>query len=244
MNRSVGIAAIAIAGLVLAYLALSGTALPLLLELIHLMQRLLVAIGVPDDVIGQVVRKTVYSLSGAALGGRGEGLYLVYFQNAFNFEKFLLPHGLGQGATIGSPDLFYGNSIDSSVIYVNYHLSIWAALMLYAYAAIMVFRSLLRSGLAATIAMVLAATPFVFILYFRALPFTTSTAAIEAAFLLFGLKSLSADFSQRRVRRQSTCATASNGARDRHAGRLTEPTRQTVQGVPPEQRTSPLCTVP
>lgn len=201
-NRAVGIVTMAMAALVLTYLVLSGTALPLLVELIRLLERLLVALGAPGDVIGQVVDKTLRSLSGAPLGERGEGLYLVYLQNAFNFGKFVFPHGFGQGATIGSPDLFYGNSIDSSVIYVNYHLSIWVAIALYAWGAGLLVRSFVRSGLATTLALILAATPFLFVLYFRALPFTTATAAIETALLLFSLTNLFGVLSRSRPRRR------------------------------------------
>jgi hypothetical protein len=99
--------------------------------------------GLNPDIAHQLFTKTSQTFAGGYTTGtgRGDDGYLLFFQNLFNFERFYFPHGLGQRSFIGHRDIWGLNSIDSSIIFLNFHYSIWISILVLLTLGFIVYKS-------------------------------------------------------------------------------------------------------
>lgn len=153
--------------------------------LIHWASRT-VSLGLDPAYAHQIFVKTAQTISGYNLDtGRGDAAYLLFFRNLLNFDHFSTPQGLGQKSFIGHERLWGLNSIDGSIIYLNFHFSIWITIPILIIVFVLLCYSFVTVSKDGMGVLAVGWLLFLFISYFRAHLFVHIDAAIVAAFFIF-----------------------------------------------------------
>ncbi len=145
--------------------------------------RILESNGVSHDVVFQLLTKTANTLLAPHVSA-GDDLYVTYAQNLLNFERFFIPHGIGQRASQGDPTIWYGHTLDNSVIFFNYHFSIFVMLGLVFIFARVSFNYVFQEANMLVFARIFVFGGCCFFLYFRAWPFASVDGAVSFAFVI------------------------------------------------------------
>tara|TARA_B100000378_G_scaffold123708_1_gene99844 strand:+ start:152 stop:1108 length:957 start_codon:yes stop_codon:yes gene_type:complete len=141
------------------------------------------AIGIPYHYQYQLAIKTASTLNGV-YRSQGDYIYSLYYNNLFNFSRFSFPHGLGQKYSIGDPVIWLGNTLDNSIIFFNYHFSIYVMLILLASYLVFFVYNLFRQKFTNVSVFITCFLGFSLFVYFRAYVFLDISIAISFAFFL------------------------------------------------------------
>ena len=140
------------------------------------------SIGVHESIIQQTVTKNIEGLEGRA--GPGDAIYLQYLSALVDVRRFAVPRGLGQHSSIGDPAIFYGNTIDNTIIFLDYHFGIWVTFALLIVTLGWYIRRTRGHSLLGHAELAALLAPILFALYFRAVPFTNLAGAVSFAFAI------------------------------------------------------------
>ncbi|HVP83438.1 MAG TPA: hypothetical protein VMS78_01835 [Rhizomicrobium sp.] len=137
--------------------------------------------GLPIEYIKQLILKFVRALYNQS--GPGDAIYINYFHSLLDIPRFAVPHGIGHLASLGSPVIFGGNTIDNTIIFLNYHFSIWLTLAIFAFLARKYWQKTRGARWFVHVQMAFLLAPVAFLIYIRAVPFATVSGGISLGFI-------------------------------------------------------------
>ena len=140
-------------------------------------------IGINKILIDQLITKSIHSILGNMQAG--DTTYLLYAKSMFDFNRFIFPHGLGHEASLGDPTIFGGNSMDNTIIFFNYHFSIWITILFLSFLIAIGLRLCKNLTRIDSITLLSAAVPSGLALFFRPIPFTSIAGAFDFSFFIF-----------------------------------------------------------
>lgn len=137
--------------------------------------------GLPFEYIKQLILKFVRALYNQS--GPGDAIYINYFHSLLDIPRFAIPHGIGHLASLGSPVIFGGNTIDNTIIFLNYHFSIWITFAIFAFLARKYWQKTRGARWFVHVQMAFLIAPIAFLIYIRAVPFATISGGISLGFI-------------------------------------------------------------
>jgi hypothetical protein len=137
--------------------------------------------GLPFDYVKQLILKFVRALYNQS--GPGDAIYINYFHSLLDIPRFAIPHGIGHLASLGSPVIFGGNTIDNTIIFLNYHFSIWVMFAIFAFLVRKYWQKMRDARWFTHVQMAFLLAPIAFLIYIRAVPFATISGGISLGFI-------------------------------------------------------------
>jgi hypothetical protein len=138
--------------------------------------------GLPEEYAHQLFDKNIQNLQ-LGLNG-GDYIYIQYSRSFFDILRFGLPRGIGHKSSYGDPAIFGGNTIDSSVIFFDYHFSVWVTFFLIGAGIYMYIRATRGDGWLEHTGNWLILIPVLCMVYIRASCFVDPLSALSLAFAL------------------------------------------------------------
>lgn len=153
-------------------------------------------VGFGEQIVHQVLVKTQQNFTVGL--NWGDALYLQFAAHLLDFERFFIPHGLGHEASIGQEVIFYGGTIDNSVIFLNYHFGILVMLFIAALVLRFILRLMRGQDISAMVVLLTFIAPIGAAFYMRGVAFTEISAGISMAMALRGLHVLANDLRKKK----------------------------------------------
>jgi hypothetical protein len=145
-------------------------------------EMLFTRLGVPSYYIHQLFDKSLQNIETGL--NWGDYIYLEYAHSLFDVERFFVPQGLGHKSSYGDPLIFGGNTIDNSIIFLDYHFGIWFTFSILIGGAYIYLRRTRGASWYAHAQYMLVLAPILAMVYIRAMCFVDVLCSLSLAFTI------------------------------------------------------------